>query len=252
MTEAKAIFQRTQLLVGEDVMQSIHTQKVIIFGVGGVGSWCAESLVRSGILHLTIVDSDIICETNLNRQLMATTENIGQVKVNVLKNRLLEINPDAEINALQMVYCKETKDFFQIENYDYIIDCIDSLENKVLLILEATRTKSVFFSSMGAALKMDFTRIKTAEFWKISGCPLAAALRRRMKRDKIFPAKKFLCVFSDEIFKNKGEENNASKASEWDSKKAQINGTMVHITAIFGFAIAGLVMQNICKNVNKN
>jgi len=240
-------FYRTQLLVGKDVMKNICSKKVIVFGVGGVGSWCAESLVRSGISHLTIVDSDTVCATNINRQLMATTETVGEIKVNALKKRLLKINPKAKINALQMIYSKETKDFFQIENYDYIIDCIDSLENKVLLILEATRTKSMFYSSMGAALKMDFTKIKTAEFWKINGCPLAAALRKRMKRNKTFPSKKFLCVFSDEVLKNQGENTHES-ANQWDRKKIQINGTMAHITAIFGFAIAGLVMQDICKN----
>ena len=238
------IFNRTQLLTGKEVMKNIYSKKVIIFGIGGVGSWCAESLVRSGILHLTIVDSDSVCATNINRQLMATTKTIGKAKVNVLKKRLLEINPNAEINALQMTYNKETKNFFQIENYDYIIDCIDSLENKVLLILEATSTKSTFYSSMGAALKIDFRRIKTAEFWKINGCPLAAALRKRMKRNKTFPEKEFLCVFSDEVLENQGETTSES-ATLWDSKKMQINGTMAHITAIFGFALAGLVMQNI-------
>ena len=241
------IFNRTQLLVGKEVMKNIYSKKVIIFGVGGVGSWCAESLIRSGIEHLTIVDSDNISVTNINRQLMATTKSVGMVKVNVLKDRLLDINPKAKINVLQMDYSKETKDFFKIENYDYIIDCIDSLENKVLLILEATSTKSTFYSSMGAALKMDFMRIKTAEFWKINGCPLAAALRKRMKRNKTFPAKKFMCIFSDEVLKNRGENYACSPEliGRWDTKKAQINGTMAHITAIFGFALAGLVMQNI-------
>jgi len=243
----KEIFNRTQLLVGKEIMKNVCSKKVIIFGVGGVGSWCAESLVRSGISHLTIVDSDKVCATNINRQLMATTETIDEIKVNALKKRLLEINPNAEINALQMIYSKETKDFFQIENYDYIIDCIDSLENKVLLILEATSTKSMFYSSMGAALKMDFSRIKTAEFWKINGCPLAAMLRKRMKRNKTFPTKKFLCVFSDEVLENQGE-NTSVTSTHWDSKKVQINGTMAHITAIFGFALAGLVMQDIYKN----
>jgi len=242
------IFNRTQLLVGENVMKNVCSKKVIVFGVGGVGSWCAESLVRSGISHLTIVDSDKIYATNINRQLMATTETIGEIKVNALKKRLLQINPQAEINAVQMIYCKDTKDFLQIENYDYIIDCIDSLENKTLLILEATSTKSTFYSSMGAALKMDFTRIKTAEFWKINGCPLAAALRKRMRRNKTFPAKKFLCVFSDEVLENQGE-NHFELTTLWDSKKAKINGTIAHITAIFGLALAGLVMQDICKSM---
>ena len=246
METEKEIFNRTQLLVGEEIMKNIYSKKVIIFGVGGVGSWCADSLVRSGISHLTIVDSDKVCATNINRQLMATTKTVGEIKVNALKKRFLEINPNAEINALEMIYSKETKDFFQLENYDYIIDCIDSLENKVLLILEATSTKSTFYSSMGAALKMDFTRVKTAEFWKINGCPLAAMVRKRMKRNKTFPAKKFLCIYSDEVLENQGK-NTSKPATHWDNKKVQINGTMAHITAIFGFALAGLVMQDICK-----
>lgn len=229
-------------------MKNIHSKKVIIFGVGGVGSWSAESLIRSGILHLTIVDSDIICATNINRQLMATAKTVGEIKVNALKDRLLEINPKAEINALQMIYSKETKDFFQLENYDYIIDCIDSIENKTLLILEATRTESTFYSSMGAALKMDFTRIRAAEFWKVNGCPLAAALRRKIKRSKMFPAKKFLCVFSDEVLENQCK--NSAVSSRQDCKKVQINGSMVHITAIFGFALAGLVISDIFSQKN--
>jgi tRNA A37 threonylcarbamoyladenosine dehydratase len=259
----RGLFQRTELLLGRKKMNEIQSKKVIIFGIGGVGSWCAESLVRSGFADLTIVDSDRICVTNINRQLMATTKTVGEVKVDALKNRLLEINPKAQINALQMIYNRNTKDFFEIEKYDYIIDGIDSLENKMLLILEAAQTDAVFFSSMGAALKMDFSQIKIAEFWQVVGCPLAAALRKKMRKHKIFPAKKFKCVFSPEVLKNQGK--NASCGTEkclcpkskitvgnpelanheWCSQKAQINGTMAHTTAIFGFALAGLVMNDI-------
>lgn len=122
----EGIFNRTELLLGKDKVDNIRNKRVIIFGVGGVGSWCAESLVRSGIQHLTIVDSDNVCITNVNRQLMATIETIGQPKVEVLKQRLLSINPAAEIKALQQVYCAETATSFHIETYDYIIDAIDS------------------------------------------------------------------------------------------------------------------------------
>jgi tRNA A37 threonylcarbamoyladenosine dehydratase len=142
----KGIFNRTELLLGQDLMDRIANIRVIIFGVGGVGSWCAESLVRSGIKYLTIVDSDRICVTNINRQVMATTKTVGQVKVEALKSRLLEINPTAEINALQQIYSAETAESFRIESYDYIIDAIDSLENKVQLIRHATKTDVTFFS----------------------------------------------------------------------------------------------------------
>ena len=125
-----AIFRRNELLLGGETMERIAQKRVIIFGVGGVGSWCAESLVRSGISRLTIVDSDCVSVTNINRQLMATTKTVGQVKVDALKERLLSINPKAEITALQQVFSEETAESFQLDTYDYIIDAIDSLKDK--------------------------------------------------------------------------------------------------------------------------
>ena len=214
--------------MGDEAMSRIAQKRVIVFGVGGVGSWCAESLVRSGIQHLTIVDFDRVDITNVNRQLMATTETVGQVKVDALKERLLSINPSAEITALQQVFTAETAESFHLESYDYIIDAIDSLKDKALLILMATKTEAKFFSSMGAALKLDPTRIKTAEFWKVQGDPLARTLRKRFKHDGQYPACKFQCVYSDEIVESQG----AGK------------GSLVHITAIFGFMLAGLVIQD--------
>ena len=230
----QAIFRRAELLLGEAAMSSIAEKRVIIFGVGGVGSWCAESLVRSGIRRLTIVDFDRVSVTNINRQLMATTKTVGQVKVDVLKERLLSINPSAEITTLQQVFTAETAESFELGNYDYIIDAIDSLKDKALLILLACQTKAKLFSSMGAALKLDPTRIKIAEFWKVTGDPLARALRNRFKRDKTFPKRKFQCVYSDELLENKMPIDPDDKG----------NGTIAHITAIFGFMLAGLVVQD--------
>src|ERR1035437_3618221 len=130
----KGIFQRTELLLGKSFMEKASEKRVIIFGIGGVGSWCAESLIRTGIMHLTIVDSDRVCVTNINRQIMATTKTIGKVKTEVLKERLLEINPNAEITALQMIYSKETHESFRLETFDFIVDAIDSFANKIHLI----------------------------------------------------------------------------------------------------------------------
>jgi len=260
----KGIFQRTELLLGKELMEKVADKKVIIFGIGGVGSWCAESLIRSGIRKMTIVDSDLVCVTNINRQLHATSATVGQVKTDALKKRLLEINPQAEITALQKIYEPSSSDFFELDTYDYIIDAIDSVSNKIDLIRKATRTKAAFFSSMGASLKIDPTKIQVAEFWKVKGCPLAAIVRKRMKKGEL-PGKKFMCVFSEELLTNKGagascgtdkclcpKSKNApgdpSLADhEWCSQKAVINGTLVHITAIFGFTLAGLVMQHIYK-----
>ena len=238
MAIEQAIFRRAELLFGDEGMTRIAEKRVIIFGVGGVGSWCAESLVRSGIRRLTIVDSDCVSVTNINRQLMATTKTVGQVKVDALKERLLTINPSAEITALQQIFNAESASQFGLEDYDYIIDAIDSLKDKALLILLACQTKAKLFSSMGAALKLDPTRIKTAEFWKVTGDPLARALRNRFKREKVFPKRKFQCIYSDELLQNQ-------KPIDPDDKG---NGSIVHITAIFGFMLAGLVIQDAVKS----
>lgn len=241
-----AIFRRSELLLGDEAMERIAQKRVIIFGVGGVGSWCAESLVRSGVCQLTIVDSDRVCVTNINRQLMATTKTVGQVKVEALRERLLTINPQAEITALQQIFSEETADNFQLDSYDYIIDAIDSLKDKATLILLACKTKAKFFSSMGAALKLDPTRIQVTEFWKVKGDPLARALRNRFKKDKTFPKRKFMCVCSDELLANKGCPPEDDEGPS-PFNKPQTNGSLVHITAIFGFMLAGLVVQDTAR-----
>ena len=260
----RGIFQRTELLFGKEMMSNLAQKKVIIFGIGGVGSWCAESLARTGIRNITLVDSDRVCITNINRQIHATTLTVGEVKTDVLKKRLLEINPFANIVAHQKIYSPETHDFFELDNYDYIIDAIDSLSNKVHLIRMATRTNAVLISAMGASLKIDPSRIKIGEFWSVKGCPLASMVRKKIHRGDM-PAKPFLCVYSDEVLENKGSDASCGtnkclcpktkEASgdpeladhEWCSLKARINGTTAHITAIFGFTIAGLVVQSIVE-----
>lgn len=262
----KGIFQRTQLLLGRSFIEKAAEKRVIIFGIGGVGSWCAESLIRSGIGHLTIVDSDRVCITNINRQLMATSKTVGKVKTEVLRERLLEINPKADIVALQKIYSPETSESFELDSYDFIIDGIDSLSNKVHLLQTATKTNATLFSSMGAALKMDPTRIKVAEFWKVQGCPLGSALRGRIKKLGGV-SKKFMCVYSDELLANKGENESCGTDKcmcpktqhgpgdpdlvnhEWCSLKAKINGTTSYMPAMFGMTIAGLVVQQIEKGV---
>ena len=277
----RGMLRRSELLLGTSAMQRIAEARVIIFGVGGVGSWCAESLVRSGIRHLSVVDSDRVCITNCNRQLMATSKTIGQVKVEALRNRLLEINPDAEINALQMIYDYTTADSFHLETYNFIIDAIDSLTEKAHLILHATSLPKhiTFFSSMGAALRIDPFKVRTVEFWKIQGDALARALRNKFKKQKTFPKRKFLCVYSEETpLKNKGENASCGTSQcmcpkarlisglrgtdsavydapgdqrlvehEWCTSKAQINGSLSHITGIFGMSLAGLVIQSLCS-----
>jgi tRNA A37 threonylcarbamoyladenosine dehydratase len=266
MTFEKGIFQRTELLLGKEIMEKIAVKNVIIFGLGGVGSWCAESLIRSGIRKLTIVDSDMVCITNVNRQLHATTQTIGQVKTEALKKRLLEINPSAEIQAIQKIYNTKNHDEFNLDTYDFIIDAIDSLSNKVHLIRKATRTNAMFLSSMGASLRLDPTQIKVSEFWQVKGCPFGAKIRKYIRRGEL-PAKEFQCVYSEEQLENKGAGSSCGTNKcfcpkskncdgdteladhEWCTQKAVINGTVAHITAIFGFTLAGLVIQSIYHEV---
>lgn len=242
------IFQRSQLLLGADMMSRIYSARVIIFGVGGVGSWCAESLVRSGIRHLTIVDTDDVAVTNCNRQLMATTRTVGRPKVEVMRERLLDINPDADVTALQQMYSAETAELFAIGDYDYVIDAIDSLKDKAHLIMYVTSLSEQhgvkLFSSMGAALRIDPTQVRVAEFWKVHNDTLARALRKKFKHNNQKPAVKFQCVFSEELpMENLGMQD----ADDTCDYKARINGSLSHITGIFGLTLAGLVMQDIQK-----
>ena len=248
MIQQDAILGRCRLLLGDEAMNSLAAKRVILFGVGGVGSWCAESLIRSGIIHLTIVDSDRVCASNINRQLMATTLTVGQVKVDALKERLMSINPQADITTIQKVFNEESADTFDLDSYDYIIDAIDSLKDKALLILRATKTKAKFFSSMGAALKIDPTRIRVTEFWKVEGDPLARMLRKRFKQNDQYPSRKFQCVYSDELLQNKGPQPEEKEETLSQITKGQTNGSLAHITAIFGFTLAGLVSQDVTQS----
>ena len=232
-----SIFARTERLIGGDGLARLKNSRVILFGTGGVGSWCAEALVRSGIGHLTIVDPDCVDETNINRQLPATTATVGQPKVEVLRKRLLEINPSADITALRQRYEKGAD--FGLAGYDVIIDAIDSLTDKINLLLEASATPAEVFCSLGAACKIDPTKIKVAEFFSVRGCPLGAALRKKMRKENTLPAKPITAVYDEEVLPNLGPEQDPGPG------KAVANGTFAHITGIFGFTLAGLVIKHI-------
>ena len=248
MTTETNIFDRTERLLGREAMERLASTKVILFGVGGVGGWCAECLVRSGIRHLTLVDSDCVQPSNLNRQVQATTETIGRLKVEALRDRLLTLNPDADITAVADIYTAETADSFHLETFDIVIDAIDSLSPKAHLILHATSLTVTFLSSMGAALKMDPTKVNVAEFWKIQYCPLARSLRKKFKHWQNFPKRKFLCVYSPEVLQNQCDAGTENDATPDEFHKVQVNGTLAHITGIFGFTLAGLAIQSRIQN----
>lgn len=237
------IFQRSELIFGNEKMKKLSEKKVIIFGIGGVGSWCAESLIRTGIVNLTIVDFDKVCMSNINRQLHATTQTVGELKTLVLKKRLLEINPTANILELTKIYSSENFHEFEIEKYDYVIDAIDSLGNKIHLMETVANTNAKLFSSMGAALKIDPTRIKVDYFSKVQGCPMARRLRKLIRKHK-HNVGDFFCVYSDELLENLRNDAQPEFTELIENKKI-INGSLVHITAIYGFTLAGLVMKDI-------
>lgn len=241
---------RTRLLFGEKGTSAIQHARVIIFGIGGVGSWCAESLVRTGFTQITMVDADRISESNINRQLHATTATVGQVKVDAMRERLLLINPEAQIETIYKYYDAETSLEFDLDAYDYVVDAIDSLSAKAFLISRASQSKAFFVSSMGAALKVDPTRIRVADFWDVQGCPLGSKLRKMIRRNKMTVGH-FTCVFDDEVLPNVGqideEKTNILQGDnvEWNTKKVATNGSLVHITAIFGFTLAGLITKDL-------
>ncbi len=225
--ENESFFQRTELLLGADAMRALAKTRVIVVGTGGVGSWCAEALVRTGIGYLTLVDSDLVCLSNVNRQLMATSATIGEPKVTALARRLREINPAADVSAVEGVYSADTASTFRLEEYDFVIDAIDSVADKAHLIRHALSIPSVtLFSSMGAARRIDPFRIRSTEFWKVQGDGLARALRNHFRKSGEFPARKFTCVWSDE------------------PPRADA-GTVMHVTAAFGLALASLVVRKI-------
>jgi len=240
-------FHRSKLLIGDAALARLAEARVILFGVGGVGSWCAEALIRSGLGQLTLVDNDVVCETNINRQMQATSKTVGQLKVEALKARLLEIQPDAQIETLPIAYNRDTREGFDLAQYDYVIDAIDSLSHKVNLIASAMEAGTTLFSAMGAASKMDPTTIKVDSIWKSKGCRLARFVRKRLRKHGA--TGDCLCVYSPERFSLFGDatEPEGDDVDAWSETKAQTNGSMIHMTGTFGFHLAGLVVQDVVQ-----
>ena len=220
-------FDRTIQAIGQEAFEKLQQARVILFGAGGVGGWCAEALVRTGLGHLTIVDFDVVNPSNVNRQVVATRENIGLPKVEELRKRLLAINPEADIIAQGIRYGYATDEQFDFNQYDYVIDAIDSVADKAYLLYRATTSTATVFSSMGSGRKVDTNAIRVSEFRKVEGCPLARALRNKMKQESWFPNKKFLCVWSPEV--------------------RTASGTIAPVVGVFGMTLADLVIKDILQ-----
>ena len=223
-------FSRSEALLGAEVMEALRSKRVILFGIGGVGSWCAEALVRTGLTHLTIVDGDTVQPSNINRQLPATRATLGMPKVEALKERLLSINPDAEIEAVAEFYHDDDENLkSKILHHQYLIDAIDSVDDKVHLILYASRVRGMkVFSSMGAALRFDPTQVTTGELMTIQGDALAKAVRARMKKIGLHPSKKIRCVYSTE-----------------QAQRCETRGSLMQVTAVFGCTLASLIIRDL-------
>lgn len=223
-------FSRIEALLGSEVMEALRSKRVILFGVGGVGSWAAETLIRTGLTHLTIVDGDTVQPSNLNRQLPATRQTMGLPKVEALRERLLTINPEAEIVAVNAFYRADNESHdFDLSSYDYLIDAIDSVSDKTDLLLRASRVRALnIYSSMGAALRFDPTQVTTGELMSVKGDALARAVRERMKRLGVKPSKKIRCVYSLE-----------------QAQRCESRGSLMQVTAVFGCTLAGLVIEHV-------
>jgi tRNA A37 threonylcarbamoyladenosine dehydratase/predicted adenine nucleotide alpha hydrolase (AANH) superfamily ATPase len=237
-------FQRLALLTGPDLLEKIKQTNVLIFGVGGVGSWCAEALVRSGVGKIGIVDFDTVNASNVNRQVQATSSTIGLSKVEVLKQRLLEINPGCEVSVWAKNFSRESTVEFGIEEADYVIDAIDTFPHKLDLIESLFNAGVTFFSSMGMALKLDPTRIKTSSIWESRGCALARLVRQGLRRRGF--TGDFTVVYSDEPTVNAGQNPSGQSIDKGDlAGKKRINGSCVTVTAPAGMALASLVLRDI-------
>ena len=188
-------FSRTQLLLGEEGMFRLKNARVAVFGIGGVGGYAAEALVRSGIGEIDIFDDDKVCLTNLNRQIIATTDSIGKYKVDVMKERALSINPDVKINAHKCFYMPDNADDYDLSVYSYIIDAIDTVTGKLEIITRANALNIPVISCMGAGNKLDASRLEVADIYETSVCPLARTMRRELKKRGI---KKLKVVYSQE------------------------------------------------------
>ena len=252
------VFHRLELLIGARSLELLQTSRVFVLGVGGFGSWCAEALARSGVGHLTLVDSDEVCITNVNRQLQATTRNVGRSKVEELRERLVSLHPKVQVETVHGVYSREHRDRFALEHFDYVIDAIDSYTNKLDLIEHAHQARTRLYSSMGAACHLDSTRIRTASVWDAKICPFAKIIRKGLRK-RGFDGD-FQVVYSEEPAlepvehtsvacgthkcfcpKPEGEDEHV----DWCSTKLVINGSAVHVTASFGLALSGLVVQDV-------
>lgn len=244
-------FSRSELLLGKEAMEKLSKARVAIFGIGGVGGFVVEALVRCGITRFDLIDDDKVCLSNLNRQIIATTKTIGRYKVEVMKDRILEINPKAEVAMYQCFFTKETADRFDFSLYNYVVDAIDTVSGKIELVMRCQEKNVPVISCMGAGNKLDPTRFEVADIYQTSVCPLAKVMRKELAARGV---RKLKVVYSKEpaIKPLEGTEGNCY--SDWicppgtDRKctdRRQIPGSVSFVPSVAGLIIAGEVIKDI-------
>ncbi len=237
-------FSRTQLLYGKDAMEILAHSHVAVFGVGGVGGYTVEALTRSGIGAIDIIDNDTVCITNINRQIIATTETLGQYKVDAAKKRMIDINPEITVNTYKTFYTPQTSSEFDFSKYDYIVDAIDSVTGKIELVMQAAKCGTPIISSMGAGNKLDPTAFEVSDIYKTSVCPLARVMRQELKKRGIRHLK---VVYSKE--KPLSPIPDADFQEEAHGRK-QIPGSTAFVPSIVGLIIASEVINDLIKKSN--
>ncbi|MGN0426476.1 MAG: ThiF family adenylyltransferase [Agathobacter sp.] len=234
-------FARTELLFGKENMEKLAAARVAVFGVGGVGGYVVEALARSGVGTLDLIDHDTVAVSNINRQIIATTKNIGRYKVELAKERILDINPEAVVNIYRTFYMPETADQFDFSEYDYVVDAIDTVTGKIALIEQANATGTPIISSMGAGNKVNPAAFEVADIYDTTVCPLAKVMRRELKKRGI---KKLKVVYSKEKplkprYPEGGMEQENSKTTK------AVPGSTAFVPSVAGLIIAGEVIKDL-------
>ena len=247
-------FSRTQLLLGQEGMESLYEKKVAVFGIGGVGGYVCEALVRSGIGSFDLIDDDKVCLTNLNRQIIATRKTVGKYKAEVMKERMLEINPDVDVEIHKCFFLPENADEFPFHEYDYIVDAVDTVTAKIELIIRAQKENVPIISAMGAGNKLDAGRLKVADIYDTRVCPLARVMRRELKKRNV---KKLKVVYSDEQPIRPLEDMSIScrthcicppGAQHKCTERRDIPGSTAFVPAVAGLLIAGEIVNDLSRN----
>ena len=244
-------FSRTQLLLGKDNMDRLAEAKVAIFGIGGVGGYVAEALARSGVGSFVLVDDDKVCLTNLNRQIIATRKTVGKYKAEVMRDRILEITPDAEVEVRKCFYLPENADEFDFNEYSYVVDAVDTVTAKLEIIMRAKECGVPVISSMGAGNKLDPTKFQVADIYKTSMCPLAKVMRRELKKRGV---KKLKVVYSTEKPTRPLDDMSVScrtncicppGAAHKCTERRDIPGSVAFVPSVVGLIIAGEVVKDL-------